>query len=70
MISYNWDHQRTAQNICGQLRKHGFKVWMDIDDMRGSTVEAMAHAVEKADIILMCYSQNYKNSNFCRSGIY
>ncbi|XP_076084653.1 uncharacterized protein LOC143055403 [Mytilus galloprovincialis] len=67
MVSYNWGHQSIVKEICGQLRNNGIKVWMDIDDMHGSTLQAMAHAVEKADIVLVCYSQNYKNSDNCRA---
>ncbi|CAC5422706.1 unnamed protein product [Mytilus coruscus] len=67
MVSYNWGHQSIVREICGQLRNHGIKVWMDIDDMHGSTLQAMAHAVEKADIVLVCYSQNYKKSDNCRA---
>lgn len=43
---------------------------MDIDDMHGSTLQAMATAVEKADIVLVCFSQKYKNSDNCRAGIF
>ncbi|XP_052086155.1 uncharacterized protein LOC127723543 isoform X2 [Mytilus californianus] len=67
MISYNWGHQSIVKEICGQLRNNGIKVWMDIDDMHGSTLQAMANAVENADIVLVCYSQNYKNSDNCRA---
>jgi hypothetical protein len=42
---------------------------MDIDQMGGSTLQAMADAVEGADIILMCMSNKYKNSPACRAGI-
>ena len=37
--------------------------------MQGSTLQAMASAVEKADIVLICYSQKYKNSDNCRAGM-
>lgn len=51
------------------LRSHGFKIWMDIDNITGSSLQAMAEAVEKADVILMCMSEKYKNSLNCRSGL-
>ena len=44
------------------------QVWMDVDDMQGSTLAAMAKAVEDADIVLVCYSQRYKDSDNCRAG--
>ena len=34
----------------------------------GSTLEAMALAVEKAAVVLVCMSQKYKNSPNCRTG--
>lgn len=67
MISYNWGHQSTVKQISENLRNNGIKVWMDVDDMQGSTLQAMASAVEKADIVLMCYSFKYKNSDNCRA---
>jgi uncharacterized protein (DUF302 family) len=69
MISYNWGHQSMVKQIRENLRSSGIKVWMDVDDMQGSTLQAMASAVEKADIVLMCYSFKYKNSDNCRAGI-
>ncbi|CAC5383014.1 unnamed protein product [Mytilus coruscus] len=67
MISYNWGHQTMIKDIRDFLKKSGIKVWMDVDDMQGSTIEAMAKAVEQADIILLCYSFKYKNSDNCRA---
>lgn len=68
MLSYNWGHQSVVKEICQNLRNNGIKVWMDVDDLQGSTLQAMAQAVEKADIVLVCYSQKYKNSDNCRAG--
>jgi uncharacterized protein (DUF302 family) len=69
MISYNWEHQSMVKQIRENLRSSGINVWMDVDDMQGSTLQAMASAVEKTDIVLMCYSFKYKNSDNCRAGI-
>ena len=44
------------------------KVWMDIDQMFGSTLQTMAEAVENADIFLMAMSRKYKDSPNCRAG--
>jgi len=43
---------------------------MDIDEMDGSTLQAMAEAVEGAECVLMCFSAKYKNSPNCRAGTY
>jgi hypothetical protein len=58
-----------VKQIRENLRSSGINVWMDVDDMQGSTLQAMSSAVEKTDIFLMCYSFKYKNSNNCRAGI-
>ena len=34
----------------------------------GSTLEAMAHAIEKASLVVICMSQKYKESPSCRTG--
>lgn len=68
MISYQWDHQKIFIDVRNALLKAGHKVWMDIDQMGGSTLEAMASAVEGAKIVLMSVSKKYKDSVNCRSG--
>ncbi|KAL5013584.1 hypothetical protein ScPMuIL_007854 [Solemya velum] len=67
MISYQWNDQHILIRVRDELRANGFKVWMDIDDMGGSTLQAMADAVEKASVILICMSQKYKDSPNCRA---
>ena len=66
MLSYNWDHQPTIKRINTALQARGYSVWIDIEKMQGSTVEAMSAAVE--DCAVMCYgiSQAYKESTNCR----
>ena len=34
----------------------------------GNCLDAMAAAVEKSDVILLCVTERYKNSMSCRSG--
>ncbi|XP_070538017.1 uncharacterized protein [Ptychodera flava] len=67
MISYQWDVQKTIIKIKDQLKAKGYKVWMDIEQMEGSTLEAMASAVENASVVLICYTQKYKDSPSCRT---
>ncbi|KAL3855570.1 hypothetical protein ACJMK2_014777 [Sinanodonta woodiana] len=66
MISYNWSHKTVLIQIRDKLKAHGYAVWMDIDNMGGSTLEAMAEAVEKAHVVLICMSQKYKDSKNCK----
>jgi len=67
MLSYNWGVQETVKKVKEGLEKAGFNVWMDIDQMAGSTLEAMANAVEQASIVLICYTKKYKESAACRT---
>ena len=68
MISYQWDVQTLVIQLKNRLQADGYKVWMDIDEMGGSTLESMAKAVENASVVLVCVSQKYKESPNCRSG--
>lgn len=36
--------------------------------MSGSTTDAMARAVEEANIVCVCFSQKYKESKNCKKG--
>ena len=66
MLSYNWGHQDVIKRINTALKGRDYTVWIDIEKMQGSTVEAMSAAVE--DAAVMCYgiSQAYKESTNCR----
>ena len=66
MLSYNWGHQEAVKRLNLALKSRSYTVWIDIEKMQGSTVEAMSEAVE--DSAVMCYgiSQAYKESTNCR----
>ncbi|XP_074653238.1 uncharacterized protein LOC141907481 [Tubulanus polymorphus] len=67
MISYQWDSKPTMIKVKDRLKQANYKVWMDIEHMSGSTLEAMALAVEGASVVIVCMSQRYKDSPSCRS---
>ena len=69
MISYSLENQLMVKRIAKYLRDNGITVWIAVDDLQGSKVDAMPKAIEQADIFLMCYSQKYKYNNDCRAGI-
>ena len=54
--------------VKNKLQAAGYSVWMDLEQMGGSTLEAMANAVENSAVVLLCVSQKYKESANCRSG--
>ena len=45
MISYQWDAQEVLVKVKNKLQASGYRVWMDLERMGGSTLEAMARAV-------------------------
>ncbi|CAG9461007.1 unnamed protein product [Pedinophyceae sp. YPF-701] len=67
MLSYEWGSQQKVLLIKNELEKAGYKCWMDVDQMSGSTLEAMAHAVENSEVVLVCVSKRYKESQACRT---
>ena len=67
MISYQWDSQEVLFEVKNRLQASGHRVWMDMEQMGGSTLETMAKAVENSSVVLICVSERYKESPNCRS---
>ena len=67
MLSYEWRTQQQVMVLKEELMQQGFTVWMDVDRMMGSTLEAMAAAIEQSDAIIMCVTHRYKESQACRT---
>ncbi len=60
-------NQQICLQIHQQLIQDGFKVWIDKDCLRGSTMVGMANAIENSEYVLICMSNNYKQSVYCQS---
>jgi hypothetical protein len=67
MISYNRDSRNLCLTMKRELEKLGFKVWIDIDEIHGSSLEAMANAIEESKCVLICMTEKYKQSPNCRA---
>ncbi|CAF3852849.1 unnamed protein product [Rotaria sp. Silwood1] len=68
MISYSWHDKSLIHDIYKYLtQQFNYRVWLDENQMTGSLCQAMAKAVEKSKIILMCMSETYKTSGHCRN---
>jgi hypothetical protein len=52
MISYNWNVQATMQRLNASLLRRNYRTWFDLTNMKGSTVEAMASAIEMAAVFV------------------
>lgn len=68
MISYNSGSRELCMKIKEELTKScGYKVWIDVDEIHGSSLDSMAKAVETSDLILMCVTEDYRQSINCQS---
>ncbi|XP_072182323.1 uncharacterized protein [Diadema setosum] len=67
MISYQWASQSILLKVKDFLQKRGYRVWMDIDCMKGDILDAMAKAVQQSAVVLVGMTRKYKESQNCRT---
>jgi hypothetical protein len=67
MISYSHKDEIICRQIYDELIKAGYRVWIDFDQMHGNVMDAMAQAIERSNTILICMSEEYRRSNYCRA---
>jgi hypothetical protein len=67
MISYCHSNKDLCFQIHQHLTKLNYRIWLDFENMYGSTLQSMAQAIESSNIILICMSNPYKQSAYCRS---
>jgi len=67
MISYCWAQKERARDFANYLKSLGLNIWIDVEQMEGSVLEAMADAVENASTVLIFLSSQYKESQACRT---
>ena len=67
MISYNAASRPLCLKIKENLEAFGHRVWIDVDDIHGSSLDAMAKAVEDASCVLMCVTEKYRQSVNCQA---
>ena len=65
-ISYNSESRSICLQIKTFLESIGFKCWIDVENIHGSSFDAMASGIEAASCVLICMTENYKESNNCR----
>jgi len=66
MLSYQWDDQVTIVKIKEALTLAGYNVWLDVEQMGGSTLQAMADAVDGSVVVCVAASSKYAASANCR----
>lgn len=68
MISYQHGVKQEVLKLRQRLKQEGFNVWIDVENMSGSTLESMASAVENSIAVIPVLTEKYKESNACRQG--
>jgi len=67
MISYSHKDETICKQIYEELIKLGYRVWIDFDQMHGNVMDAMAQAIERSQTVIICMSEQYRRSNYCRA---
>lgn len=67
MISYNKESRELCMQIKAVLEKEGHKIWIDVEDIHGSSLESMANAIENSKCVLIC---KLILNNPCRYGLF
>jgi hypothetical protein len=66
MISYQWDSKDMCLRINESLKAHGYKVWIDEEQMHSDINDRMAEGVENSRCVLLCVTKKYKESKNCQ----
>ncbi|CAF1581342.1 unnamed protein product [Rotaria magnacalcarata] len=67
MISYSHKEKALCKQIYDELINAGYRVWIDFDQMHGNVMDAMAQAIEQSNTVIICMSEQYRKSNYCRA---
>ena len=67
MISYCQKQQLRVWQIWTRLKQRGVNIWIDKTKMQGDMYDKMAEAVQNASHVICCVSEDYFNSDACRS---
>ena len=63
MISYNKHSRELCLRVKKELEEVGYTIWIDVENIHGSSLESMAKAIEDSCCVLMCMTESYKQSS-------
>ena len=66
-LSYNHHHQELCKKIKTEIEKEKINVWFDEDNIHGSCLDTCGKVIENSDCIIICMSEKYKQSVYCRA---
>ena len=67
LISYNTVSREVCLQIKDDLELVGYKVWIDVNDVHGFSLDSMTESVENSLCVLICISEKYRQSISCRT---
>jgi len=67
LISYNTVSRELSLKIKEDLEKSGYKVWIDVNNVHGFSLDSMTESVENSVCMLICISEKYRQSISCRT---
>ncbi|CAF1142825.1 unnamed protein product [Rotaria sordida] len=67
MISYSHKDRIFCKQLYDEFINAGYRVWIDFDQVHGNVMDAMAQAIEQSSTVLICMSEKYRRSNYCRA---
>ena len=67
MISYSHKEKTVCKQLYEELSKQGYHVWIDFDQIHGNVMDTMAQAIDRSHTIIICMSEEYQKSNYCRA---
>jgi hypothetical protein len=66
MISYSHKDKKLCDEIQKRLRSDQLNVWIDSSRLNGEIFGTIADAIENAEFVLICMSDTYKQSPYCK----
>lgn len=67
MISYSHKDKDICRRIHKALVADNFRIWIDLERMHGILMQAMADAIEQSRCVIICMSDSYCVSPYCRA---
>ena len=67
MISYSHKNKEICKQLYEDLIGAGYRIWIDFEQMHGNVMDAMVEAIDRSRTVMVCMSEHYRRSNYCRA---
>ena len=64
-LSHPWAAKPICQHMCQLLRRHGYRVWMDEDNMGYDIQKSMCRGIENSTVTIACVNAHYQTRPNC-----